>query len=385
MDMLNIPSTPAIAYFKKERERHPYQVLVIDQIEDLYTKKLHHQFTNEVELYLKSNGKSAEDITSFIHNIIFPIRQKLSPTRTILLIDFAVSKLSPEEGMMLIDEFAPAFIDIPDAAMRLNIVKANTLIRSNELRLASDLLLIQIGSILDQQIGVDIIINSAYHEACANYFRAADNPQKFYESMLLYIAYTPLNSIPVDRQQSISFELAVAGLIAEGMFDFGDLLAMPILTALDDSQKWILDFVEAASEGSLSMFEAAMTHSQQQAISAFGTRIDKLYLKMKLSSLVDLAFKLPANDRRLTFDAISAHCQVPSEECERLIMKSMSFGLIRGSIDGIAQQLGIDWVKPRLVDPQRIELIRNRFINWGEAAKQLASQLENSMPGLLAA
>lgn len=25
--------------------------------------------------------------------------------------------------MMLIDEFAPAFIDIPDAAMRLNIVK----------------------------------------------------------------------------------------------------------------------------------------------------------------------------------------------------------------------------------------------------------------------
>lgn len=34
-------------------------------------------------------------------------------------------------------------------------------------------------------------------------------------------------------------------------------------------------------------------------------------------------------------------------------MKSMSFGLIRGSIDGIAQQLGIDWVKPRLVDPQR--------------------------------
>lgn len=50
------------------------------------------------------------------------------------------------------------------------------------------------------------------------------------------------------------------------MFDFGDLLAMPILTALDDSQKWILDFVEAASEGSLSMFEAAMTHSQQQAI-----------------------------------------------------------------------------------------------------------------------
>lgn len=51
--------------------------------------------------------------------------------------------------------------------------QANTLIRSNELRLASDLLLIQIGSILDQQIGVDIIINSAYHEACANYFRVS--------------------------------------------------------------------------------------------------------------------------------------------------------------------------------------------------------------------
>lgn len=39
---------------------------------------------------------------------------------------------------------------------------------------------------------------------------------------------------------------------------------------------------------------------------------------MKLSSLVDLAFKLPANDRRLTFDAISAHCQVPSEEVRHI-------------------------------------------------------------------
>lgn len=33
----------------------------------------------------------------------------------------------------------------------------------------------------------------------------------------------------------------------------------------------------------------------------------------------------------------------------------------------------------------RIDLIRDRFVNWKDSVKQLAHQLENSMPELLAA
>ncbi|XP_055388579.1 26S proteasome non-ATPase regulatory subunit 13-like, partial [Condylostylus longicornis] len=142
---------------------------------------------------------------------------------------------------------------------------ANVLIRSKDLQKASDLLLGEIASQLEKQIGVDLAINSAFNEACANYFKAADDPRQFYESTLLYLAYTSLNSIPLQRQQLIAYDLAVAGLIADGMFDFGTLISAPILTTLDPSQKWVVDFIEAASEGSLPMFESAMKQYPQQA------------------------------------------------------------------------------------------------------------------------
>lgn len=49
------------------------------------------------------------------------------------------------------------------------------------------------------------------------------------------------------------------------MFDFGDLLALPVLVELDSTNKWILEFVDSASEGSLLMFESALGRHQQQA------------------------------------------------------------------------------------------------------------------------
>lgn len=73
-------------------------------------------------------------------------------------------------------------------------------------------------------------------------------------------------SLPRERQQTIAFEMSVAGLIADGMMDFGNLLAMPILTSLDDPQRWIVEFIRAATEGCLLMFDDALKQYSKEAI-----------------------------------------------------------------------------------------------------------------------
>ena len=52
-------------------------------------------------------------------------------------------------------------------------------------------------------------------------------------------------------------------------------------------------------------------------------------------SLLELIFQLPKNDRQLTFQAIARVSGLSLEKVELLVMKAMSLGLIKGSIDQV--------------------------------------------------
>lgn len=59
--------------------------------------------------------------------------------------------------------------------------------------------------------------------------------------------------------------------------------------------------------------------------------------KIKIMSLLDLIFKLPKNNRSVTFDAIAHRCELSFNDVEILIMRCMSLELIRGYIDQVSQ------------------------------------------------
>ena len=57
--------------------------------------------------------------------------------------------------------------------------------------------------------------------------------------------------------------------------------------------------------------------------------------KIKIMSLLELIFQLPKNDRQLTFQAIAKVSGLSVDKVELLVMKAMSLGLIKGSIDQV--------------------------------------------------
>ena len=57
--------------------------------------------------------------------------------------------------------------------------------------------------------------------------------------------------------------------------------------------------------------------------------------KIRIMSLLELIFQLPKNDRQLTFQVIAKFSGLTSERVELLVMKAMSLGLIKGSIDQV--------------------------------------------------
>merc|ERR1712061_977880 len=88
--------------------------------------------------------------------------------------------------------------------------------------------------------------------------------------------------------------------------------------------------------------------------------------KIRALALLELSFRKPKKQRRLAFDEIAQHCRVGPKEAEYLVMKCMCANLIRGKIDEVAQICCVTWVKPRILDKARIEMMRLRMDEWSQ-------------------
>lgn len=61
-----------------------------------------------------------------------------------------------------------------------------------------------------------------------------------------------------------------------------------------------------------------------------------------------------AKNRHITFDEISQKAQVPLDKVEFLVMKALSNGLIRGSIDQVKQIVHVNWIQPRVLSLEQV-------------------------------
>ena len=72
-----------------------------------------------------------------------------------------------------------------------------------------------------------------------------------------------------------------------------------------------------------------------------------------------------------------------STQVEHLVMKSMCADLIRGQINEVNELVTVTWVKPRILDPVRIDLMRERMDAWASQTGLLLEHLEQVTPELL--
>merc|ERR1719271_822556 len=132
-------------------------------------------------------------------------------------------------------------------------------------------------------------------------------------------------------------------------------------------------------EGKFDMYDAAIAKhkAQIEATPALkGKEATVLRPKMAALALMELAFRKPKKQRRLSFEELSTHCRVGMKEVEHLVMKAMCAQLIKGKIDEVAQVVIITWVKPRILDKQRIDVMRERMDQWTNQTGVIVDHLE---------
>ncbi|KAK9470539.1 uncharacterized protein V1510DRAFT_422816 [Dipodascopsis tothii] len=230
-------------------------------------------------------------------------------------------------------------------------------------------------AILDTFDAVDKTIHAAYYRVNADYYKAKSDFAAYYRHSLRYLACISLADLPAAEQRERAYDLAVAALLGETIYNFGEILLHPVLESLRTGETaWLRDALFAFHSGDIPAFEALLP--QMTTLPILASSAEFLRQKICLMALIEAVFKRPPSDRTLPFATIATETRLVLEEVEHLVMKALSLGLLRGSIDQVAQTVTITWLQPRVMTKDQIESMRQRLVDWDASVSQLSSWME---------
>lgn len=232
--------------------------------------------------------------------------------------------------------------------------------------------------VLDSFDSVETVVHAAFYGANADYYQAKMDFGAYYKNALLYLACIDVSAISPSEKRSRAYDLSIAALVSTSIYNFGELLLHPILDALSQnpSDTWLRDLLFAFNRGDLAAYDVLSGHIKSNPLLA--QHANQLRQKIYLAALTEAVFRRPPHDRAMTFATIAAETKVRPDEIEHLIMKALSLGLLRGTIDQVDEVAHINWVQPKVLDMKQIDNMRARLKDWDSSVNQLGNWIENA-------
>ena len=230
-------------------------------------------------------------------------------------------------------------------------------------------------AVLDTFDSVETSVHAAFYRVSADYYQSQQEFANYYRTTLLYLACVELEDLEEQDRGRIAHDLSIAALVSDTIYNFGELLLHPILDSLKSTEhSWLRDLLFAFNRGDLGAYNILQQHVEANNLLKSNQQF--LYQKISLSALTQLVFSRAPQDRAMTFATISQETKVQLDEIEHLIMKALSLGLLRGSIDQVAEVARISWVQPKVLDRTGIEGMRGRLREWDAGVERLGNWVE---------
>lgn len=228
--------------------------------------------------------------------------------------------------------------------------------------------------ILDGFDSVETIVHAAFYRVNAEFYSSNGEYASYYRNALLYLACVDLNDLTPNERKQRAYDLAIAALVSDTIYNFGELLLHPILDSLKTSEEWLYKLLFAFNAGDLVAYDSLANHITSNEI--LRKHQDGLRQKIYLAALTETVFRRPPHDRAMSFTTIAEETKVRPDEIEHLIMKALSLGLLRGSIDQVDEIARINWVQPKVLDMKQIDNMRSRLQEWDSNVNQLGHWIE---------
>uniref|UniRef100_A0A8B9L0M7 26S proteasome non-ATPase regulatory subunit 13 n=1 Tax=Astyanax mexicanus TaxID=7994 RepID=A0A8B9L0M7_ASTMX len=225
-------------------------------------------------------------------------------------------------------------------------------------------------------------VHGRFYDLSSKYYRFVGNHAMYYKDALRFLGCVDVKDLSETEKQERAFTLGLAGLLGEGVYNFGELLMHPVLESLRNTDKqWLIDTLYAFNSGNVVKFQALKSAWGQQPDLA--AHEPKLMQKIQLLCVMEMTFTRPTNNRQMTFQEIAQSAQIQENEVELLVMKALSVGLIKGSIDEVDQTVQMTWVQPRVLDLHQIKGMNDRLELWCKDVKEMAVLVEQQAQDIL--
>lgn len=365
-------------FLGETRDEAPAEVQhVFLTLEDLWERKLWHQLTETLLEYYADPESESQRLPMY-NTFILSFADKINQLKLVRLGLSASQQLKdPREKSQFLVKLAERVNkpDHQDAWVFATTAVANIYLQLDEAAQARTCL-DESEKALDLFDSVETVVHASFYRVNADYYQSKADFTSYYKNALLYLACVQESELSKEDQESRAYNLSIAALVSETIYNFGELLLHPILNILSPPHpsSWLRDLLFAFNRGDLSAFERLSNNLSKDPL--LDTHRNFLYQKISLAALTELVFKRPPHDRAMSFQTISHETQVKPDEIEHLIMKALSLGLLRGKIDQVAEVARINWVQPKVLERSQIEGMRVRLKEWDNNVNDLGHWIE---------
>lgn len=353
-----------------------------DILGDLCSKKLWHELTSELSLFLSDSSNSRGDNFLMLYDgFINSFESRLSQLRLAGLVSIIGNSFN-DPGRAL-----TFFERVLSSRNRLG-TEASLCIDADvivvKLRLG---MVAEVRRLLDdakEQLGTlsssETFVFSKYYKASMEFRKVIGPPEEFYKESLMFMSYTSAANMHEDEKYILATDVAIAAVAGEGVYNFGELIATPVLESLKKSaNEWLFNLVMALHQGDIDSFNIIVGTCRNSFDSqpALASRREQIKQKVVLLALMNMVFRRPSHDRTITYQEIAETTRISIEQVDWVLIRAMSIGLIRGSIDEVSQTVNVSWVQPRVLDKEQLYLLRDQLSDWTDRVKNMLVTVED--------
>ncbi|KAG9403846.1 26S proteasome non-ATPase regulatory subunit 13 [Aphanomyces cochlioides] len=387
-------------FLSKEQAKYPTLAAAYARFGELFSRKLYHELTVEILAFVKDESTAhgtnwydlfAQFISTFqdkinqlsLITICGNIAQRFAdPQQAVTFLESIMTHLQTKKNK--ITQHTTPNPHAIESVLMCRMYMASFQIKLKQLAEVKKILADNKDTV-EGLVGADPIVHAAYYSVACEYYSVVGPADKFYKSSLMFLAYSLYEDIKPAERFALAINISIAALTGENVFNFGEVLATPILTALKGTDKeWLSDLLHAFNRGDIDQFNVIVGAHRAEYNAQPALVNTEAYVKEKVAllALMVLVFHRPSHERNIPFADIAAATRLPLNQVEWLVMRALSLGLIKGSIDQVDGIVSVNWVQPRVLESQQLKELQQRLGSWSKKVNETLLYVEDQTPEL---
>lgn len=201
----------------------------------------------------------------------------------------------------------------------------------------------------------------------------------------MYLSYTSMDSISTEAKYILATDILLAAITGDDIYNFGEVVATPLLSVLQGTpNSWLFELVHSLNNGDVNQFNEVVDTFKAQYSSqpSLVGRHEIVKQKVVLLSLINMTFERASHDRQISFVDIAKRTMIPVDQVEWVLMRAMSVGLLKGTIDEVDSNVDITWIHPRVLEKRQLKLLSEQLAGWTERVKNALVTVEDHASAL---